>query len=60
MLLENACTLREEVDASGIPRIHIPMRKVVEFLVNEVAVGHLLQTDSAYFPLLEPPAPNPG
>lgn len=53
-LLEHVGALREDLDASGVPRVHTPMAKIVDFLVNDITVGHMVGSDQNYFALVAP------
>ena len=48
-LLEHVGVMRENLDASGVPRIHAPMAKIVDFLVNDITVGHMVNNDQSCF-----------
>ncbi|WP_223923991.1 diguanylate cyclase [Geobacter sp. AOG2] len=49
LLVEHALKLRLQADKSGVSA-----GELIDFLVNEVVVGHLLRTDLAFYPLFAP------
>lgn len=53
-LLEQVGALRESLDASGVPRVHTPVAKIVDFLVNDITVGHMVGSDQGYFAQVAP------